>query len=332
MLTTDSTGSRLLVDVHVRPGQVSTLRQDALQGLTRQPKQLPPKHFYDTRGSELFDAICRTPEYYPTRTEQALLERVADRVMRSVRPTHLVELGSGMARKTHVLLSAASAQGLSPSYVPFDVSESALRHSADALLADYPWLRVHGVVGDYDHHLHLIPRGDRRLIAFLGGTIGNFEQRDAVRFLQRVAASMGPGDALLLGTDLVKAKATLDRAYNDAAGVTALFNLNVLRVINRELNANFDERAFKHVAFYDEDACRIEMHLESLVAQRVRVEALELDVEFKQGERMRTEISRKFSEEAVAELYGAAGLELVDWYTPEDGAFALSLARLPNRN
>lgn len=332
MLTTDPTGSRFLVDVHVRPGQVSTLRQDALEGLTRHPKQLPPKHFYDARGSELFDAICRTPEYYPTRTEQALLERIAEPVMRNVRPSHLVELGSGMARKTHVLLSAASAQGLHPHYVPFDVSESALRHSAETLLSSYSWLRVHGVVGDYDHHLHLIPRGERRLIAFLGGTIGNFEQRDAVRFLQRVASSMGAGDALLLGTDLVKEKATLDRAYNDAQGVTAAFNLNVLRVMNRELRASFDERAFRHVAFYDRDERRIEMHLESLRAQRVRVEALELDVEFAQGERMRTEISRKFSEAAVAELLGSAGLELTHWFTPDDSAFALSLARLPRRN
>ncbi|MCA9628435.1 MAG: L-histidine N(alpha)-methyltransferase, partial [Myxococcales bacterium] len=320
------------VDVHIRPGQISTLREDALKGLTRHPKQLPPKHFYDTRGSELFDAICRTPEYYPTRTEQSLLEGVAEGILRDVRPTHLVELGSGMARKTHVLLSGAASLGLHPRYVPFDVSESALRRSADALLSDYPWLRVHGVVGDYDHHLHLIPRGERRLIAFLGGTIGNFEQRDAMAFLKRVASSMGPGDALVLGTDLVKDKATLDRAYNDAAGVTAAFNLNVLRVMNRELQAHFEEESFKHVAFYDEDARRIEMHLESRRDQSVRVEALGLDVEFRQGERMRTEISRKFSEEAVAELLGAAGLELVEWFTPDDGAFALSLARLPDRN
>ncbi|MCA9646993.1 MAG: L-histidine N(alpha)-methyltransferase [Polyangiaceae bacterium] len=332
MLTTETRGSRLLVDVHVRPGQSNTLREDALAGLTRTPKQLPPKHFYDTRGSELFDAICRTPEYYPTRTEQRLLEQVAERVMRSVRPTHLVELGSGMARKTHVLLTSAAGQGLQPRYVPFDVSESALRHSAETLLSSYGWLSVHGVVGDYDHHLHLIPRGDRRLIAFLGGTIGNFEQQDAIRFLQRVAKTMGPGDALLLGTDLVKAKATLDRAYNDAEGVTAAFNLNVLRVMNRELGANFDEARFKHIAFYDEDTRRIEMHLESLAEQRVRLGGLDLEVEFKLGERMRTEISRKFSEAAVAELLGAAGLELANWFTPSDQAFALSLARLPSRN
>lgn len=335
MLNTELTTSpRLRVDVHVRPGSASSLASDATRGLTSSPKRLPPKHFYDARGSQLFDAICETPEYYPTRTEHALLESISDELMRCHRPTHLVELGSGMARKTRVLLeagwrAAGQATGQPPCYVPFDVSESALRTSAQALLKSYPWLHVHGVVGDYDRHLGELPRGERRLIAFLGGTIGNFEQADAVAFLSRISRGMRPGDALLLGTDLVKPTATLDSAYNDSAGITAEFNLNVLRVMNRELDANFQVEQFRHVAFYAEERQRIEMHLESLCRQQVMLRKLDLEVSFAPGERMLTEVSRKFTEAAVAELLGAANLELVSWFVPDNQYFALSVARVP---
>lgn len=328
-----TTSARLRVDVHVRAGSASSLPVDAKRGLTESPKHLPPKHFYDARGSRLFDAICETPEYYPTRTEQALLTSVADQLMRCHQPTHLVELGSGMARKTRALLEAGwraakQAQRPAPCYVPFDVSESALRSSAAALLKSYPWLSVHGVVGDFDRHLDKIPRGNRRLIAFLGGTIGNFEHADAVAFLTRISRGMRPGDALLLGTDLVKPKPILDRAYNDCAGLTAEFNLNLLDVMNRELDADFQVDQFRHVAFYSEERQRIEMHLESLSRQQVRLKQLDLLVSFEPGERMLTEVSRKFTQAGVAELLSAANLERVSWFVPDNQYFALSVARV----
>ncbi len=320
-------GTRMEVDVHVRPGAGSTLAADVAAGLGRVPKTLPAKHFYDDRGSQLFDRICDTPEYYQTRTEQALLERIAPGLLADLRPTDLVELGSGAARKTRALLDAAQALDLGCRYVPFDVSEGMLRHSAVQLLAAYPWLHIHGVVGDYDHHLDRIPKGDRRLIVFLGGTIGNFPDGDAQRFLSRIAATMGPGDRLLLGTDLVKDRALLHAAYNDAAGVTAAFNKNVLHVINRELGAGFDVDRFEHVAFFNEAEKQIEMHLRALGRMEVEIPALGLTVPFADGETIHTEISRKFTNETVADLYARSGLEMTGWNVPENGHFAISVAR-----
>lgn len=319
--------ARMAVDVHVRPESGSTLADDVREGLTRRPKALPPKHFYDDLGSRLFDRICDTPEYYQTRTEQALLERIADELIAGTRPTDLVELGSGAARKTRTLLDAIERQRLGTRYVPFDVSEGMLRHSATGLLAAYPWLRVHGVVGDYDHHLDRIPSAGRRLIVFLGGTIGNFTDGQARDFLTRLAGQMGPEDRLLLGTDLVKDRALLHAAYNDAEGITAAFNKNVLRVINRELGGHFDLDRFEHVAFFDEEKRQIEMHLRAQEAMRVPIGALGLTVDFAGGETIHTEISRKFTRESVAELYGEAGLEMVGWHVPENGWFGISVAR-----
>ncbi|MCB9604208.1 MAG: L-histidine N(alpha)-methyltransferase [Sandaracinus sp.] len=331
---------RLRVDVHVRPGQHSTLARDVREGLEDRPRSLPPKHFYDTRGSELFDAICDLPEYYPTRTEQRLLERIVDDVLEVARPDVLVELGSGAARKTRTLLEAMLRRGATR-YVPVDVSESMLRKSAHVLLADYPALQIHGLVADYDRHLDAIPEEGRRLVAFLGSTIGNFPRAEAVAFLRGVREALGAGDHLLLGLDLVKDHATLAAAYDDAAGVTAAFNRNVLAVINRELGADFDLEAFRHVAFFDGDRERIEMHLESVRAQDVRVPKLELVLHLEAGERIHTEISGKHTRRGAEAMLSEAGYELVRWDdegpvagdpawregAPDEPWFALALAR-----
>ncbi len=331
--TRGHTSSHLVVDVHVRPGSGSTLARDVREGLSRRPKSLPPKHFYDERGSRLFDRICETPEYYPTRTERALLEEIADELLQRMGgegdagPLGLVELGSGAARKTRSLLEAARRLRLDCTYVPFDVSEEMLRAAASRLQADYPWLPIHGVVGDYDRHLDRIPVFDRRLFVFLGGTIGNFGDAEARRFLGSIASIMGPDDRLLMGTDLVKSTARLNAAYNDAQGLTAEFNKNVLRVINRELQADFHLDRFEHLAFFHEEHSRIEMHLRSLGPQTVRIEALDIEVDFEDGETIHTEISRKFTRRTVESLYAASSLTMESWHTPADESFALSVAR-----
>jgi L-histidine Nalpha-methyltransferase len=318
---------RLRVDVHVRPDAGSSLARDVRAGLAEPPRSLPPKHFYDARGSKLFDAICHTPEYYVTRTEQALLDAVAGDVVGACTPTDLVELGSGAARKTRTLLEAMLRRAPSARYVPFDVSESMLRTSACELLDDYPALSVHGVVGDYEQHLDRIPAGERRLMAFLGSSLGNFPDEDAVRFLARVARCMGPQDRFLLGLDLVKAKPVLDAAYNDAQGITAEFNRNVLAVINRELRADFDVGAFEHVARYVPERCQVEMYLVPRAEQTVRIERLEMTLRLDAGEPILTEISRKYTREAAERLLGEAGLSLERWYASDDDYFGLALAR-----
>ena len=318
---------RFRVDVRVTNGDASSLLEDARAGLANVPKSIPPKYFYDERGSKLFAAICDLPEYYLTRTEQALLDERAAEVIALTRPTHLVEIGSGDARKTRTLLDAIAGAGLRTAYLPLDVSEPTLRQSSLALLGEYPWLRIHGLVGDYERDLGLIPPGDRRLVAFLGSTIGNLDPRQTARFLKRLAARLGPQDHFLLGTDLVKSRDVLEAAYDDPAGVTAEFNLNLLEVLNRELGADFDPAGFEHVAFYNARAARIEMHLRARRAQRVRVAALGRTFRFAEDERMRTEISRKFTRASVERMLGAAGFRLLRWITPANGWFALSLSR-----
>jgi L-histidine N-alpha-methyltransferase len=317
--------ARLTVDVHLDESSRNVLAMDVRRGLTAQRKSVPPKYFYDERGSQLFDQICDTPEYYQTRTELALLRSIAAQLVARVEPADLVELGSGAARKTRALLDAITAHGDSCRYVPFDVSETMLRSSALQLLEDYPSLSVHGVVGDYERHLGQIPEGKRRLFVFLGSTIGNFEADEAVRFIRCVTERMQPEDRFLLGVDLVKNEAVLNAAYNDAQGVTAEFNKNVLSVINRELGADFDPGAFSHVAFFDGNASQIEMHLESRRAQSVHIAALDLHVSFASGERVRTEISRKFTRQAVTTMLARAGQQLVSWFTSPDDYFALAL-------
>ncbi|WP_233243826.1 L-histidine N(alpha)-methyltransferase [Paraconexibacter algicola] len=313
-------------------GGERALADDVLDGLTRPFKELPPKHFYDAHGAVLFDRICEQPEYYPTRTERAILQADADAIVAETGATELVELGSGTAAKTRVLLDAMERAGTLRRYVPFDVTESMVRDVAAALLDEYADLSVHGIVGDFERHLDRVPAptpGDRRVVAFLGGTIGNFTPGSRRRFLRRIAAMLAPGDHLLLGTDLVKDPAVIEAAYDDAAGVTAAFNRNVLRVLNRELDADFDLDAFEHVAFYDREHEWIEMRLRSVRQQTVAVRALGLEVEFAPREELRTEISAKFTRERLIADLAASGLELAEQYTDPDGLFALTLARRP---
>ncbi|HEX3813416.1 MAG TPA: L-histidine N(alpha)-methyltransferase [Mycobacteriales bacterium] len=306
------------------------LRADVTAGLTATPKVLPPKWFYDERGSELFDEITRLPEYYPTRAERAALLRHADEIAAATGAETLVELGSGTSEKTRLLLSALTRGGTLRRFVPFDVDPSVLADAAAAIDQEYPGLEVTAVVGDFDSDfasdLGTIPAGDRRLVAFLGSTIGNFEPAPRAAFLTAVRATLRPGDAFLLGTDLVKDPARLVAAYDDAAGVTAAFNRNVLEVINRELKADFDPLAFEHVARWDERAEWIEMRLRSVRRQTVTVGGLDLTAEFAAGEEMRTEISAKFRREKVTRELEAAGLRLASWWTDPAGDFGLSLS------
>jgi L-histidine N-alpha-methyltransferase len=307
----------------------STLAEDALDGLTRPAKEIAPKHFYDARGSELFDRICELPEYYPTRTERAILTEHAPTLVDWTGMAELVELGSGTAAKTRVLLDAMDRAGTLHRYVPFDVTEQVVRDCADALAGEYPDLHVHGIVGDFERHLGAIPpseHGRPRVVAFLGGTIGNFLPGARRRFLRALGSLLGPSDHLLLGTDLVKDIDVLEAAYDDGQGVTAEFNRNILHVVNRELDADFPTDQFEHVAFFDPEREWIEMRLRARRACRVRVGALGLEVAFGRGEELRTEISAKFTRARVEADYAAAGLDLAHWLTDERRLFALSLA------
>jgi len=310
------------------PSYRGTLARDARRGLTAARKSLPSKYFYDGRGSRLFDAICDTPEYYLTRVDTELLRRHADELVALVRPTDVIELGAGGAQKTRLLLDALMRAGGDVRYVPMDVSESHLLQTAEALRGEYPALRVHGIAGDYERHLERIPPGERRLVLFLGSTIGNLTPAEATAFVSRLARCLAPGDAILIGMDLVKPEAVLHAAYNDAAGLTAEFNRNALRVINRELDGDFDPEAFEHVAFFDADRARVEMHLRATRAHRVRLRALGLEVAFDRGETIHTEISRKFRRADAEQLYAAAGCTLERWWSDERGYFGEALGRV----
>jgi L-histidine Nalpha-methyltransferase len=314
-------------DVHLYPEElVRALREDVSHGLTSIPKELPPKWFYDERGSQLFDEITRLEEYYPTRREREILVDRAAEIAVLTGAQSLVELGSGTSEKTRILLDALRAQGALRRFVPFDVSEECLREAAAAIDDLHPGLEVHAVVGDFDRHLDRLPLDGRCLVAFLGGTIGNFPPGQRARFLSELSTSLGPDDHVLIGFDLVKDIRRLEAAYNDAAGVTADFNRNVLHVINRELVANFDVDAFEHVAFFDRGREWIEMRLRSTDDQVVRVEELDLDVAFDAGEEIRTEISAKFHPEGVRAELEAAGLTLRRWWTDRRGDFGVALA------
>ncbi|MGY1841704.1 MULTISPECIES: L-histidine N(alpha)-methyltransferase [unclassified Modestobacter] len=304
----------------------AALRADALAGLTSTPRTLPPRWFYDERGSELFDEITRLPEYYPTRTERALLEAHAAEIATATGADTLVELGSGTSEKTRLLLDALDRSGTLRRFVPVDVDPSVLRAAGTALAAERPGLDVDAVVADFTTGLAELPREGRRLVAFLGSTIGNLEPADRAAFLRSLAATLQPGDAFLLGTDLVKDPDRLVRAYDDAAGVTAAFNRNVLAVLDRELKADFDPGAFAHVAIWDAEREWIEMRLRSVRDQVVHVADLDLEVPFAAGEELRTEISAKFRRERVEGELGAAGLQVTHWWTDPAGDFALSLA------
>ncbi|MFE5858106.1 L-histidine N(alpha)-methyltransferase [Streptomyces sp. NPDC056500] len=301
----------------------AALRADVLHGLTRTPKELPPKWFYDARGSELFEEITRLPEYYPTRAEREILIERAPAIASATGARTLVELGSGSSEKTRHLLDALPDL---QSYVPVDVSESALTGAAKSLLAERPELQVHALIADFTRGLALPGTPGPRLVVFLGGTIGNLLPAERARFLRSVRALLDPGDALLLGTDLVKDEDVLVRAYDDAAGVTADFNKNVLRVLARELGADVDPDDFDHVALWDREEEWIEMRLRARSDLTVKIPELNLAVPFEQGEELRTEVSAKFRREGVGRELAAAGLELTEWWTDSAGRFALSLA------
>ena len=322
-----SSRTTVRIDRHYREEDArEALAADVRAGLTATPKTLPPKWLYDDAGSDLFEQITRLEEYYPTRREREILVAHAADIAAATRASTLVELGSGSSEKTRLLLDALDAARTLERYVPVDVSDSALIAAAEALIEDYPGLDVHAVVADFEAHLDLLPADPSRLVVFLGGTIGNFEPAPRARFLQAVADTLRPGDAFLLGTDLVKDAGRLVRAYDDAAGVTAAFDRNVLYVVNRELGGDFDPEAFEHLAVWDADEEWIEMRLRSLREQTVHVKALDLEVAFAEGEQMRTEVSAKFTRERVERELAAAGLRPAAWWTDRAGDFALSLA------
>ncbi len=302
------------------------LRRDVQHGLRQIPKTLPPKWFYDDVGSNLFDQITRLPEYYPTRTEAVILRAAAATIAETTGADTLVELGSGTSEKTRMLLDALHRRGTLRRFIPFDVDAGVLQSAGAAIVAEYPGVEVDAVCGDFEEHLAEIPTGGKRLIAFLGSTIGNLTPGPRAEFLATLAAAMQPGDSLLLGTDLVKDADRLVRAYDDSAGVTAAFNRNVLAVVNRELGADFDLDAFEHVARWNSGEERIEMWLRSTRAQQVHVGALDLDAVFDADEEMLTEVSCKFRRDAVAAELAAAGLTLARWWTDPHGDFGLSLA------
>ncbi|MBA0047635.1 L-histidine N(alpha)-methyltransferase [Mycobacterium sp. NPDC050853] len=313
----------MTLENHLASGAAAqALRRDVRLGLASTPKSLPPKWFYDEVGSDLFDEITRLPEYYPTRTEAGLLRVHAADIAAASGADTLVELGSGTSEKTRMLLDALGPN----TFIPFDVDSGVLRAAGDALVDEYPGMRVRAVCGDFEKDLRQIPREGRRLVAFLGSTIGNLTAEPRARFLADVAATLESGEMLLLGTDLVKETERLVRAYDDSAGVTAAFNRNVLAVINRELDADFDLEAFEHVALWNDDEERMEMWLRSVRDQRVTVGALNLSVDFGDGEMMLTEVSCKFRQEGVVRELAAAGLRQIHWWTDDSNDFGLSLA------
>jgi L-histidine N-alpha-methyltransferase len=316
------------IDSHLGGAHERSLADDVLDGLTRPFKELPAKHFYDARGAELFDRICELPEYYQTRAERAILELHAAELSALTGAAELVELGSGTAAKTRVLLDALHAAGTLERYIPVDVTESMVRDCAAELTDEYPGLRVHGVIGDFERHLDQVPPPvGPRIVAFLGGTIGNFPPGSRRRVLREITKLLGPRGHLLMGTDLVKDPEILEAAYDDAQGVTAEFNRNVLRVLNRELDADFEPDDFEHVALFDREHEWIEMRLRARREHTTLVRDLDLPVHFDAGEEMRTEISAKFTADRLETDLSAAGLELVRWFTDPEELFALTLSR-----
>ncbi|WP_328454929.1 MULTISPECIES: L-histidine N(alpha)-methyltransferase [unclassified Amycolatopsis] len=314
---------------HHRSGDAVTgeLRADVVAGLTAEQKWLPPKWFYDAEGSELFEKITQLPEYYPTRSEREVLAAHAGDVAELTGAHTLVELGSGSSEKTRLLLDALTKHGTLAAFVPLDVSESALADAARSISADYPGLEVRGVVGDFTQHLDLLPGDGPRVVAFLGGTIGNFLPAERATFLRSVREVLDEGEWLLLGTDLVKDAETLERAYDDAAGVTAEFDMNVLRVLNTRLGANFDLDEFEHVSHWDAEHEWVEMRLRARRELTVEIPGADLTVRFAAGEHIRTEISAKFRPAGVEAELAAAGFALDNWWTDSQQRFGVSLAR-----
>jgi L-histidine N-alpha-methyltransferase len=317
----------LQVDIYLTPeDRLDALRDDVRAGLTAAPKRLPPKWFYDERGSVLFEEITRLPEYYLTGRERVILAERANDIARLTAANTLVEPGSGSSEKTRLLLDAMVDVGHLRRFVPFDVSEQALREAAAAIAEEYPGIEVHGVVGDFERDLVRLPEGRRRLFAFLGSSIGNLTGEQRARFLAVLHGLLGAGEALLLGADLVKDPARLEAAYNDSRGVTAEFNRNVLHVVNRELDGDFEPERFSHVARWDAEHEWVEMLLRSDVDQRVRIGDLGLELEFAAGEEMRTEISDKFRRSKLEIELRQAGFDVAHWWEDPAGDFAVSLS------
>ena len=308
-------------------GALAGMAEVVREGLSSPFKELPPKYFYDERGSELFERITEQPEYYPTRCEREILDARAAEIVAAARPRTLIELGSGAATKSRVLLDAMRDAARLERFVPVDIAEAITRRVASELVDEYPGLAVEGIVCDYETHLERVPREEGALIAFLGGTIGNFRPGPRRSFLARIATLMYPEDRFLLGADLVKEQARLEAAYNDAAGVTSEFNKNVLNVLNRELDADFDLDGFEHVAFWDPDNEWIDIRLRALTEQFVDLRSLDMRTHFSRNEEMRTEISTKFTRDRIEASYADAGLELIEWWTDREGLYALGLAR-----
>ncbi|MFC7596442.1 L-histidine N(alpha)-methyltransferase [Terrabacter sp. GCM10028922] len=318
-----------VVTVALDPDWASgALVEDVRRGLGSQPRTLPPKWLYDDVGSELFDAITRLPEYYPTECERAILRDHADDIVAACDATTVVELGSGTSDKTRTLLDAFTATGRLRRFVPVDVSDATLRQAAAELSARYPSITVEALVGDFTLHLGHLPRGDRRLVAFLGGTIGNFYLEERAAFLGALADSLEPGDWFLLGTDLVKSSDRLIAAYDDSRGVTAAFVTNCLHVLNRELDADFDVEAFSYVPFWDPRMERMDLRLRADMPQRVRVPGAGIEFDLAHGEEIRVEISTKFRPERIRDELAAAGFSVERTWTDEGGDFAVTLARL----
>ena len=304
------------------------LADDARAGLLVPPRSLPPKYFYDDRGSHLFDQICATPEYYLTRTEDSLLRTNAANIIANTRPDHIIELGSGTSKKTRRLLDACGALDIRSTYWPFDVCEPMLRKAGEELLAEYPWLNINALVGDYSGGFKNLPSPmGRRLLVFLGSTIGNFTTEQAVEFLSDLRAHMHAEDFLLLGADRHKSVAVLNAAYDDAAGITAQFNRNVLHVLNRELHANFDVDAFEHLAYYNTEEHQIEMYLVATEPQNIQLEVLNAHLRVESEERILTEISRKFTSNKLHNLLERGGFTQHSHYQSPDNYFSLVLAR-----
>jgi len=316
------------IDVHLEPDWWRrALEHDVRTGLAATPKSIPAKWFYDELGSQLFDEITKLDEYYPFRREREILMARSAEIVAASGADTLVELGSGTSEKSRVLLDAMQAAGTLKRYVPFDVSEEMLRLASDEINAEYPGVAVHGVVGDFERHIPLVPVAGTGMIAFLGSTIGNFEPPERAAFIADVAKALDPGGTFLLGTDLVKDPQRMWAAYNDAGGVTAAFNMNLLTMFNRELDADFELTQFEHAADWDAENEWIDIRLRSLVAQTVTIGQLDLQVDFAKGEEIRTEVSAKFYLDGVGRELAAVNLVVVEQWTDEAGDFALTLAR-----
>ena len=325
------TQSNVIIDVHLDNQDPLAVKEEIRAGLLSTPRTLPTKYFYDDRGSALFEQICEAPEYYPTRTEHRLLTTMADEIVAKTGAEELVELGSGAATKTRVLLDAMARANQLRFYVPFDFSEGIVRRVAQELVEEYDGLRVHGVVGDFLAHLEHIPHGGRRLIVFLGGTIGNLGPDAAPAFLASISGEMDREDFLLLGVQLITDVPRLEAAYNDSAGLSAAFNKNILRALQSVIDVAFDADAFDHVARFNHSEHRIEMYLRSVCRQVIPIPELALTLRLEEGEEILTEISTKYTRDHVEALMTRAGFSLVAWHTDPAHLHGLALAQKCSR-